>query len=677
MSRLEPHEGHATDVVLLGHSMGGLVSAEVALSQLSSDPHSRMRHRIVGTINFDVPFLGMHPSVIKSGLASIFSPGPESPKPQAEAESSTSLHSGTMSPSPEGGNASTAGHASGPPALPPRRTDTLFSPQRPDPNYNPSFENDVILPMRKGWLNAWHFVSKHNDDLIAATKQLVKSHMEFGGAMADYSGLKNRYCRIRALEESNPDVRRSIMGGTVSPPRVRFVNYYTSSTGRPKKPKSPVVSPPLTSPNGTAATSMTSLTAGVQQTSSEPSVPVIEPAQIDADDHLSRTESHAKDEEEEDEESVPYDLEESNDALRQMDNLEPLPMSDYDGDSSDAESWTDAMEDLRVSDAPPAATDESVPANSTTSKQSPLLASATSLPDAHSLALTTPSANDSSSTLEPSLNTGPSSMNTSSLSLATTSSLPPIPEAPPKPTEPDFSVYIDKETRKIAEKDYSRVMKTYERAVKDRDRAIRDREKLEEKRKRAAIKEGKRTEQAEEKESKRKEKEREKEAKQIQKAQGDAHEEKFELQRRETEQEWKETLNMKWNAEDGTVVPMPQSSTASVGQASHSHRPSLAPSASLTTGTSLYSVQTGAEADAKPRKERTFCTLPPKDASGNRDPVWVKVFMPDVDEVGAHCGLFFETSPAYEQLVGDVGEKVAEWVAETESDRIALALAEE
>ncbi|KAM3415417.1 hypothetical protein BST61_g8942 [Cercospora zeina] len=208
---IEPHQDTTTDVVLLGHSMGGLLSAEVVLAP--GIPPRPLRHRVLGTINFDVPFLGMHPGVVKSGLASIFSPAD---KPHDQQSSDTM---------PE-------------PIPAASRSDTLWSPEQQDPNYNPSFANDVILPVRKGWRNAWHFVTKHSDDLTTATKKLVSSHLEFGGAMANYHELRSRYARVRALEESDVRVRQSVIGAG-DPPRVRFVNYYTASTGRPKKPKSP------------------------------------------------------------------------------------------------------------------------------------------------------------------------------------------------------------------------------------------------------------------------------------------------------------------------------------------------------------------------------------------------------------------------------------------------------
>ncbi|KAF2635748.1 hypothetical protein P280DRAFT_493551 [Massarina eburnea CBS 473.64] len=201
---LTPHEDQWTDVILLSHSMGGLIAADVALL---------FRHRIVGTIEFDVPFLGMHPGIVKAGLGSIFKPWPmpeeyplEQPDPNAKRSS---------------------------------RMNTLFNPKPSDPNFNPTFYNDVNLPVRKGWENTLHWLNKHSSGVIDASKSLVQQHLEFGGAMADYRGLKARYARIRALEEDDEEKRKSANPELAHPPRIRFVNYWTASTGRPKKPKSP------------------------------------------------------------------------------------------------------------------------------------------------------------------------------------------------------------------------------------------------------------------------------------------------------------------------------------------------------------------------------------------------------------------------------------------------------
>src|SRR4051794_11855525 len=78
--RLEPNETPDTDVVLLGHGMGGILAAEVALLPPRSPATGQpFRHRILGTIGFDTPYLGMHPGVIVSGIGSLFRPAPEPP----------------------------------------------------------------------------------------------------------------------------------------------------------------------------------------------------------------------------------------------------------------------------------------------------------------------------------------------------------------------------------------------------------------------------------------------------------------------------------------------------------------------------------------------------------------------------------------------------------------------
>ena len=185
--------------------MGGLIAADIAML---------FRHRIIGVINFDVPFLGMHPGIIKAGLGSIFKPWPLPEEPKIEDQSAS-----------EGKK--------------PSRIGTLFNPKPSDPNFNPTFYNDVHIPVRKGWENTLHWFNKHSNGMIDAGKELVKSHVEFGSAMADYRALKERYARIRALEEDDIRKRQTANPEIPAPARIRFVNYYTTSTGRPKKPKKP------------------------------------------------------------------------------------------------------------------------------------------------------------------------------------------------------------------------------------------------------------------------------------------------------------------------------------------------------------------------------------------------------------------------------------------------------
>jgi surfactin synthase thioesterase subunit len=66
--RLSPHESPEVDVILLGHSLGGLVAADVAL-MLSEN--AAQKHRILGLMNFDALFLGLHPLVISTGISSV------------------------------------------------------------------------------------------------------------------------------------------------------------------------------------------------------------------------------------------------------------------------------------------------------------------------------------------------------------------------------------------------------------------------------------------------------------------------------------------------------------------------------------------------------------------------------------------------------------------------------
>lgn len=202
-----------TDTILLGHSMGGILSAEVALYPLES---IGLKHRLIGTINFDVPFLGMHPGIIKTGLQSLFQSKDEKPASDAVKQ---------MATLPEM-------------TLPESKPVADAINDQDQPAFNPVYHNDVKLPVRTVTQSLVHFVSKHSDHLFQGTKNLVTAHMDFAAAMADYKSLNNRYVRLRPLEEGNDAVRKNAVGNRYVPPRVRFVNYYTASHGRAKREKS-------------------------------------------------------------------------------------------------------------------------------------------------------------------------------------------------------------------------------------------------------------------------------------------------------------------------------------------------------------------------------------------------------------------------------------------------------
>lgn len=222
IQRLCPHESPDTDIVLLGHSLGGILAAEVALLYPYA-PHSPtpLRHRILGIVAFDTPFLGMHPSVVGTGIMSLFRSNPERHDDNA----------------PHAPAANSPGPLTSPNSLSVQSDDELSRPPSNDPNFNPLFANDVHIPQRSGFQKALYFVNKHSGGLTSATKEYVLSHFEFGGCLADYQGLKRRYNRIRSLEDVDDQrPQRDDYGRRL--PRVRFINYYSASTGR-RKPDAP------------------------------------------------------------------------------------------------------------------------------------------------------------------------------------------------------------------------------------------------------------------------------------------------------------------------------------------------------------------------------------------------------------------------------------------------------
>lgn len=564
--------------------------AEVALmpSPTSDRP---LKHRIVGTVNFDVPFLGMHPGVVKSGLASIFSAPPEEP---------TDRWQDTQLGGDADGGASGRGQRATSP-VPSTRSDGLWRPEKEDPNFNPSFQNDVNLSTRKGWSNAWHFVSKHSDNLREATKQLVTSHLEFGGAMANYGELKMRYARLRALEEDSDAVRKSVVdGGT--PPRVRFVNYYTASTGRPKKPKTP----------------REELPEGVGSTAS---LEIVENSVSKQSVGSTRSPS-------------PSIKSQGRDASQsKADDLHPLVKENSETNESDNSSLYDdarSSPETEMLHVDPTPVDEADEGSSHAPIDTPN--------DSQSLAAT---------------------LSTSALSI--TSSLPPIPDVPTAPAPLDVTYIEDKQTRKLVEKEHSRATKAYEKAVKERERVIRDRAKLDEKRERKEKKENTKAEKEAHKARQKAEKEDGKQVKKMDQAESRelTHSEKEEKRLAE------ERARMEKEARRMRGEPEPEVKEEQPGE---SERLTPEPSAPSTIASSSSpppqirkSSSKAEEKEKKPPKDRKFCTLPPKDSQGQRDPCWPRVFMKDVDEVGAHCGLFF-VDERYERLVGDVAERIEGWV---------------
>ena len=496
------------------------------------------RHRILGTINFDTPFLGMHPGVIASGLSSLFRSAPESPGPEILAGGTADPVSDSISAN-DGLNSSASSSYFGPTAsnsamlLPTESSSSttlpVTSPLSPynhmnDPNYNPPFPNDIRMKQRTCWKSVGHFINKHSDGLARATQSYVTSHLEFGGCLADYNGLKTRYAKIRTLEDGRENVR------------VRFVNYYTASTGRPKRVKE-VGTRDIgqddegeeTMGEGVSQLNLDSANRRPASTSPRVSIERAEDeAGLAADGQrngprYSSTECTMVD----DEGAL-------TDGSLGLEHIVPVISAEEDEEEATRQDTTSAMNGARKS-----------------SSQYPL-------------------ASLSSVSIQ---------------SLNSTQSLPPLLPTPEEPA-PFVKAHEDKEMRKLAKNEHDRQVKAYRRAVKDRDKAIKDRRKYLEKRAKVTAKE---------------------------KA---------------------KTTDAALAAGDGAeLMPCPSNSDTRDPQ----------------------------EKSKNPPRDRKFCMLPSR-VNCEIDPCWVRVFMPGMDEVGAHCGLFFVDGERYAWFVGNVSGRIGDWV---------------
>ncbi|KAM5342486.1 hypothetical protein ACJ41O_013452 [Fusarium nematophilum] len=596
---LAPHESATTDVVLVGHSMGGILAADIILMPNPS-PYGTypFKHRILGHISLDCPFLGLHPGIVVSGISSLFKPAPT---PQQDPGQENANHdpygtgtSTVASPSSSSLNL-TNSQSSIPgssPASPSSATSTSISHLPNDPFFNQPFFNDQALLERPFMRRMLHFASKYRSEgLVQAAAKHVFSYLEFGSCLADLAGLESRYCHLRALEDVDefqpPGPGRDPRGPRT---RVRFVNYYTLCTGRPKTPKSNTPKAETSSPRESLDTADNE--GG--RSSLEPGSSLLH---VDPDEQ-----NHLRVSQESPRPSIILDRHDT------MGNL-TSPQTLLDANSK--HSPTEAGLDKASNDSPDNR-------DSITSDLNRL--------SMHSIDPTPVEDPVPSTSLDPS--NPPPRFSEDDIEL------PPLPDPPALPELPDLSIYTDKDDRKQAERESKRLQRAYEHAAKDHAKAVKEREKLLEKRRRRAQKEAEKAL----KDAARQEKESLKEAERQDK---EAQKEQRRLEKEAVEQENQHQLQEdQQRAAEAQVV---------------------AEARDLSNNT-------------KPRKLRKFCNLP-NDGGRVTDPTWVDIFMADVDEVGAHCGLFFPGAH-YEKLVGDVGSRITGWVQEDLTKRAIQEMGE-
>ncbi|KAI1171471.1 hypothetical protein F4777DRAFT_565450 [Nemania sp. FL0916] len=430
-SWLEPLESPKTDVVLVGHSMGGLLAADIVLKPpaYQQQHHGYFEHRILGTVNLDAPLLGMHPGIIVSGISSLFRKN-EVPKVPGEPSTQSILSPSTTGlPSPTLSTYSVPSTISQalPPSPPPPPAPFMRPAFTNDPNFNPNFVNDVRIEERTWWKNVVHFVKKHNSEgLIDATANHIMSHLEFGGSMFDLNALKSRYENVRKLEDID-DLKQA---GPHVPPQVRFIQYYTICNGFPKKPKQ-------------EDPRQGELSSAPTHDGFEKGLP-LQHVSLDGADVEPEKESF----------EGPDFLSSPNSERPSLEILSPDPIPD---------------------ELPLGAGD------------TPIETKATSSIMANEDGLHTIQGNIHEHTPPPAYEPQiEDKVLTSDMIRAVATldfDLPPLPELPPAPEPIDLDKYTDKDARKVAEKEAKRAQKAYAQAVKDREKAIKDREKIIEKRK--------------------------------------------------------------------------------------------------------------------------------------------------------------------------------------------------
>jgi hypothetical protein len=486
---------------------------------------------MLGTINFDVPFLGMHPSVVGTGLSSLFHPRRVEDSSQEDLNQTVSLQTPDIISSDQSSQYSTESTASS------------WYEQKPDPNFDPPFVNDVHRVKRNQFDGALNFLKKNSGNLRTAVKEYANSYFEFGGCLADYSGLRKRYALLKELdgiEDLEPKIDKH---GRLQR-RLRFVNYYTASPGFPKK--SPSESLEAKAMTDKSPSSQTSATESIENLTKLPS-PMVSAEIFDdsSDEYLTE--------------------------------VEPSPMED---DSPSLRQSFDALSEQSV-------------------------------------------------TIEDNIIDDVEEDYTAMLK-----SLPHLPAIPSRPPTFDSSKYNNKDILKQAQKEHARLVKLHEKAQKEHDTTLKEREKLEQKL-----------------------------SKKRKKSQSTSL-------RSESRGDLDNSI-ITYSNHDDAENRHPTPISASIKEVSTSSTPHLEITETETEINPISppyiheppsSSSPATPTSTKPPKDRVFCALPPHTTQHSIDPLWVRIFMPDVDQVIAHQSIFLPNGLYYEWLVNDTAARVEKWV---------------
>lgn len=160
---------------------------------LRQEETAEFKHRVLGHVSFDVPYLGLHPRIVWTGIS-------------------------TLCRFPTSNNVNEQ-------HLPPWEFETF----KDDPKYNPLFSNDVNLKRRSGWDGPKHFLSKYSGQISRSILQYVYSYYDHAGCLHNYPKLLRRHKKIRQLAKG--DLPRYSEYAQSQVKIVRFVNYYTACSG--------------------------------------------------------------------------------------------------------------------------------------------------------------------------------------------------------------------------------------------------------------------------------------------------------------------------------------------------------------------------------------------------------------------------------------------------------------